>query len=677
MGASGNEIVKSQSYFETEIKKNNIKNSIENLIETSNEKISLEFSIQNTESGKTYNIDSFFLERGETNFKTEEKTSKGNDLTFEKLYICNYYFEREQKMQIIIYKEGSSPINIMTTLATIVGSKHNEFVHKIGNKEILIIKAKALGKSKSYVNIKINIKNDNKEINYLSKKKFIFQIFCNNRKLYSSESITEDGNFEQVAIPCILLSPEYTVNICNPKGDEIKCSYVKSLDALRCQGKVENNLQLKLPISKEISLSIYDDSLLEEKFSLFDLISSGTYLSLSLGIDFTGSNGHPLDKDTLHCKISEEPNDYEKVIKSIGNLLSNYSYNKLYPVFGFGAILNFSPFQEVSHCFNINFQDNPEIFSIDGVLNVYRSCLDKLTFAGPTYFTPILSKVIDKIRLKNNDLEYNILMILTDGNIDDMKSTKDAIVEGSFLPLSVVIVGIGNADFSKMVELDGNEIPLVSSSGIKWLRDIVQFIHYNKYKNNEAQLIKEILEEIPRQIIEYYKVFNYNPDKIKEISRKRTMERHQFEMQNNLNNFKNIEASSGLDLPTKSQIVYNNPQNYNNNNIPNKYDAINLSNNYNDLGAPNTNFNNNNYQNNYNNNYNNMPLNNNLNNINNNNVNNYPSEEEVNNKFNSNANIDLEGMEEVPETFIINNNNNNNNNNINNQDDKKDSFSLF
>ena len=65
----------------------------------------------------------------------------------------------------------------------------------------------------------------------------------------------------------------------------------------------------------------------------------------------------------------------------------------------------------------------------------------------------------------------------------------------------MVIVGIGNADFSKMVELDGNDVPLVSSNGIKWLRDIVQFIHYNKYKNNERTLIKEILEEIPKQII--------------------------------------------------------------------------------------------------------------------------------------------------------------------------------
>ena len=54
-------------------------------------------------------------------------------------------------------------------------------------------------------------------------------------------------------------------------------------------------------------------------------------------------------------------------------------------------------------------------------------------------------------------------MILTDGIIDDMDDTIDELVEGSFLPLSVIIIGVGNADFSNMEELDGDEIPLKNS----------------------------------------------------------------------------------------------------------------------------------------------------------------------------------------------------------------------
>jgi hypothetical protein len=150
-------------------------------------------------------------------------------------------------------------------------------------------------------------------------------------------------------------------------------------------------------------------------------------------------------------------------------------------------------------------------------------------------------------------MEYNILMILTDGVIDDMDSTIDALVEGSYLPLSVIIVGIGNADFSKMDVLDGNDIPLVSKQQIRWCRDIVQFIRYNKYKNNDHILTKEILEEIPRQIIEYYTQNNYNPDKIKQIVRLNSMQNN---YNNNYNpNNRNIKVQeSKNDLPTKSQI---------------------------------------------------------------------------------------------------------------------------
>ena len=41
-------------------------------------------------------------------------------------------------------------------------------------------------------------------------------------------------------------------------------------------------------------------------------------------------------------------------------------------------------------------------------------------------------------------------MIITDGIINDMQKTIDQIVRGSNLPLSIIIVGVGNADFSSM-----------------------------------------------------------------------------------------------------------------------------------------------------------------------------------------------------------------------------------
>lgn len=50
--------------------------------------------------------------------------------------------------------------------------------------------------------------------------------------------------------------------------------------------------------------------------------------------------------------------------------------------------------------------------------------------------------------MKNSpDDPYFVLLILTDGEIHDMEPTKTSIVNSSHLPLSIIIIGIGNEDF--------------------------------------------------------------------------------------------------------------------------------------------------------------------------------------------------------------------------------------
>ena len=51
---------------------------------------------------------------------------------------------------------------------------------------------------------------------------------------------------------------------------------------------------------------------------------------------------------------------------------------------------------------------------------------------------------------------------MTDGIINDLEHTIDEIVRGSKLPLSIIIVGIGDANFSEMDVLDADEKPLYS-----------------------------------------------------------------------------------------------------------------------------------------------------------------------------------------------------------------------
>lgn len=78
-----------------------------------------------------------------------------------------------------------------------------------------------------------------------------------------------------------------------------------------------------------------------------------------------------------------------------------------------------------------------------------------------------------------------------------MKETIDQIVRGSYLPLSIIIIGVGDADFSSMDILDADDEPLYSNKYKHQQSDIVQFVPFSDFKNDPRLLAKEVLEEIP------------------------------------------------------------------------------------------------------------------------------------------------------------------------------------
>ena len=53
------------------------------------------------------------------------------------------------------------------------------------------------------------------------------------------------------------------------------------------------------------------------------------------------------------------------------------------------------------------------------------------------------------VRGLHSQQKYFVLLILTDGLINDMQNTVDAIVAASTLPFSIIIVGVGTADFTR------------------------------------------------------------------------------------------------------------------------------------------------------------------------------------------------------------------------------------
>ena len=112
---------------------------------------------------------------------------------------------------------------------------------------------------------------------------------------------------------------------------------------------------------------------------------------------------------------------------------------------------------------------------------------------------------------------YNVLLILTDGEIHDMDSTVSQIVRASSSPLSIIIIGVGNEKFKLMKRLDSDDSVLRDNYGNCVLRDIVQFVKFKKYSMAGAPaLAEEVLREIPDQLVSYMLSANIYPSGFRE-----------------------------------------------------------------------------------------------------------------------------------------------------------------
>nr|XP_054361648.1 copine-5 [Mirounga angustirostris] len=202
----------------------------------------------------------------------------------------------------------------------------------------------------------------------------------------------------------------------------------------------------------------------ESECTFLDYIKGGTQINFTVAIDFTASNEQP--------RFGTPPN---------GN------------------------------------QENPSCCGIDGILEAYHHSLRTVQLYGPTNFAPVVTHVARTAAAVQDGSQYSVLLIITDGVISDMAQTKEAIVNAAKLPMSIIIIGVGQAEFDAMVELDGDDVR-ISSRGKLAERDIVQFVPFRDYVDRTgnhvlsmARLARDVLAEIPDQLVSYMKAQGIRP----------------------------------------------------------------------------------------------------------------------------------------------------------------------
>ncbi|GKY97057.1 hypothetical protein MPSEU_000664300 [Mayamaea pseudoterrestris] len=232
-----------------------------------------------------------------------------------------------------------------------------------------------------------------------------------------------------------------------------------------------------------------------------DYLSSGCQISLAVAIDFTASNGDPRQPGTphyFHPSDSKEWNDYEKAIFAVGSILAKYDSDQKFPIWGFGAKYR----DVVRHCFQCGTE--VEVEGVQGIMDAYRGVFrTPLTMSFPTRFDAVIETAAayarheQEVAEQEGKLSYTILLILTAGNVENVRETKQQLMEASEDPLSVVIVGIGEADFAGMQFLD--DFDPATDSG----RDITKFVRFTDYRSFNS-LTEAVLDEIPDQLVSYY-----------------------------------------------------------------------------------------------------------------------------------------------------------------------------
>uniref|UniRef100_A0A8C5CXX4 Copine Va n=1 Tax=Gadus morhua TaxID=8049 RepID=A0A8C5CXX4_GADMO len=445
---------------------------------------------------------------------------------FVRKYILDYFFEEKQNLRFDVYDiDSKSPDlakhdflgQVYCTLGEIVGSPASRLDKPLGGISgkacgTIILSAEELGNCRDCATMKFCA-------NKLDKKDFFgksdpFMVF------YRSN---EDGTFT------ICHKTEVVKNTLNPlwqpfsipvralcNGDYDRHDFIGEFTTSYkelCRGQNQHNVY-------EVSMLSFS---VESEHTFLDYIKGGPIIG-GRGLVLTAFcladpivlTGNPSQSTSLHYMNPYQMNAYAMALKAVGEIIQDYDSDKMFPALGFGAKL--PPDGRVSHEFPLNGNiENPYCNGMEGILEAYHQSLKTVQLYGPTNFAPIVNHVARYAAAVQDGSQYFVLLIITDGVISDMAQTKEAIVNAAKLPMSIIIVGVGQAEFDAMVELDGDDIR-ISSRGKLAERDIVQFVPFRDYMDRTgnhvlsmARLAKDVLAEIPDQLILYMKSRGIKP----------------------------------------------------------------------------------------------------------------------------------------------------------------------
>ena len=95
---------------------------------------------------------------------------------------------------------------------------------------------------------------------------------------------------------------------------------------------------------------------------------------------------------------------------------------------------------------------------------------------------------------------YCVLLIITDGSPHDLAETQRRLEMYASVPLSVIFVGVGNADFGKLHGLCRHGYYRGSGHAGRNITTVCEFRHH---QHDPSSLGQAVMHYMPHQLVEY------------------------------------------------------------------------------------------------------------------------------------------------------------------------------
>ena len=243
-----------------------------------------------------------------------------------------------------------------------------------------------------------------------------------------------------------------------------------------------------------------------QELDIVDYLRAGMQLCVTFAVDFGDNNGSPTIKSSLHYLHEDRSlNEYQQAILQVGQVLMQYNPGQVINLYGVGCKVDGTRHS----MFPLGFGPQSQVQGVQAAVQAYSQAIQRgVACSMQNNYSPIILKIGGEASMAtgNQPMRYNVLVIFCNDCMNDDSEVREAIVKNSGLPMSIIIIGVGESKFTKWYNLRvlDNDHGEMSTLGNTPLRDIVHFTVFNEVKNNPQGLAKAVFEELPGQINRYY-----------------------------------------------------------------------------------------------------------------------------------------------------------------------------